>query len=84
MILFARDSKLVETEKDTKKSDLVDTPVDKACVSSHRTQAEFVLAFDIDTTFQLCGFTTAQPVNVYSLYTGQLSLSNVNLKIRET
>ena len=54
--------------------DLVDTPMNKACISSHWTQAEFVLAFDTDTTFQLCGFTSAESVNVYPLNTGQLTL----------
>ena len=53
---------------------VVDTPMNKACVSSHRSQAEFVLAFDTDTTFQLGGFTPAQPVNVYPLHTSQLTL----------
>ena len=48
--------------------------MNKARVSSHRTQAEFVLAFDTDTSFQLCGFTPAQRVNVYPLNTGQLTL----------
>ena len=63
-----------QDRKGYKKSDLVDTPVDKAYVSSHRTQAEFVLAFDTDTTFQVCWFTPAQPVNVYPLNTSLLTL----------